>query len=525
MIHNLYARVQTWYKQHTYTHTMPNATQTDSRLENSSSFKLASLRPGRDPTLYPPHSIATLPEELLREVFLHCLPTDEFVRPRRTSAPLLLCQVCCAWRASAIATPELWASIAVGSHFDKLGRFPRVELLDLWLERAKNRPLSISFGRYGVDSELPASPVGHGPAEEELTNFFRILFGRITQWKSLRLCPRDIDAVIPAIPQSGAPLLQKLCLFLPQSIKYEDYELLYSADQNLYNIWCNSTLLDTFCLYADDIYLQNGDEDSLCKLLHIRWGQLTTLTITASQTVAQCLEFLKECPSLVDCVFHYICADDDDDDNDIFSALYPSTILCTSLKSLSLRYSGPASDIITDLLLTNTTFPALRQLTLCTLQLFSLDPFAAFISRSSCHIEDLTLHDVFINEACFLLFLELISPTLVRLCIWRGAPIPNRIPGKYISETILHRLTKDDSYSRSPVILCPKLESVDLDYRAVTARDGLFAKMVSSRFGMEQYGITALKRVVLRFGRSFDICALKQLEDEGVIEELEIIGG
>lgn len=93
-----------------------------------------------------------------------------------------------------------------------------------------------------------------------------------------------------------------------------------------------------------------------------------------------------------------------------------------------------------------------------------------------------------------------------------------------MSKTILHRLTKDDSHSRSPVILCPKLESVDLDYRAVKGSDGLFAKMVSSRFGMEQYGITALKQVVLRFGCGSDIRALKQFEDEGLIDELEIIG-
>lgn len=500
---------------------MSNAIQTVSRWENSpSSTSSSSLSPRRDPTLYPPHPLTTLPEELLREVFLHCLPTDEFIRPSRTSAPLLLCQVCGAWRASAIATPELWASISIGL----LGRFPRVELLQLWLERAKNRPLSISYGQYGVESGLPASSVGHGLAEEELTVFFCILFGRIAQWKSLRLCPREmVDVVLPAIPQSGAPLLQKLCLFLPQSIKYEDYVLLYSADQSLCDIWRNSTLLDTFSLFADDLYL-DGDEDTLCKLLHIRWGELTTLTITASQTIAQCLEFLKECPNLVDCVFHSIYADEDDDD-DFVTALYPSTILCSSLRSLSLRYSGPTSDLITDLLLTNTTIPALRRLTLYALQLFSLDPFAAFIPRSSCHIEDLTLFGVIINEPCLLLFLELISPTLVRLCIWHDAAGLNRFPVKYMTETVLHRLTRDDSYSRSPVILCPKLESVDLDYRAVTARDGLFAKMVSSRFGMEQYGITGLKRVVLRFGRRFDIYALKQLEDEGVIEELEIIGG
>ena len=498
---------------------MSNAIQTVSRsgsTPRSTRSSSSSLSP-------PPHPLTTLPEELLREVFLHCLPTVEFICPSRTSAPLLLCQVCCAWRASAIATPELWASISVGSHFDRFGRFPRVELLELWLERAKNRPLSISCGQYGVE-ELPASSIGHGLAEEEFTNFFRILFGHIAQWKSLRLCPREmVEAVLPAIPQSGAPLLQKLFLFLPQSIKYEDYVLLNSAGQSLCNIWRNSPLLDTFSLFAHDLYL-DGDEDSLCKLLHIRWGQLTALTITASRTIAQCLEFLKECPNLVDCIFYSIYADEDDD-NDIFSALYPSTILCASLTSLSLRYSGPASDFITDLLLTNTTIPALHRLTLYALQLFSLDAFAAFIPRSSCHIEDLTLCGVIIDEACLLLFLGLISPTLVRLCIWHDAARLNRFPVKYMSETILHRLTRDDSYSRSPVILCPKLESIDLDYRAVTARDGLFAKMVSSRFGMERYGITALKRVVLRFGHSFDVGALKQLEDEDVIEELEIIGG
>ncbi|KII94724.1 hypothetical protein PLICRDRAFT_78038, partial [Plicaturopsis crispa FD-325 SS-3] len=49
-----------------------------------------------------------IPPELWAEIFIHCLPHDDFVVPSERTAPLLLVQICKLWRAIATTTPRLW---------------------------------------------------------------------------------------------------------------------------------------------------------------------------------------------------------------------------------------------------------------------------------------------------------------------------------------------------------------------------------------------------------------------------------
>ncbi|KAJ6481900.1 hypothetical protein C8R45DRAFT_314288 [Mycena sanguinolenta] len=100
-----------------------------------------------------------LPYELTSEIFILCLPFCRRVRPRGNRAPLNLAGICSQWRAVALATPKLWASMsldfAVTSYDDIPGLFGDAEvepsenhsvaLMDLWLARAVGHPLSISL--------------------------------------------------------------------------------------------------------------------------------------------------------------------------------------------------------------------------------------------------------------------------------------------------------------------------------------------------------------------------------------------
>ncbi|KAK7036301.1 F-box domain-containing protein [Favolaschia claudopus] len=100
-----------------------------------------------------------LPFELISDIFTLCLPFRRRVRPHRNRAPLNLSSVCRQWRAVALGTPQLWASV----HLRFTGRYsyegianlfscsdePVQEdqsalLVDLWFSRAADRPLSIS---------------------------------------------------------------------------------------------------------------------------------------------------------------------------------------------------------------------------------------------------------------------------------------------------------------------------------------------------------------------------------------------
>ncbi|KAJ7187152.1 hypothetical protein C8R46DRAFT_1059013 [Mycena filopes] len=98
------------------------------RLDQSKSAIQRQLNSIRDP-------MGRLPLELSSEIFVQCaLPTPE--------AHTVLLGVCHAWTDIAVSTPTLWSSIDLD--------FPGVEILQLWLERTRNHPLSISLRHYGA---------------------------------------------------------------------------------------------------------------------------------------------------------------------------------------------------------------------------------------------------------------------------------------------------------------------------------------------------------------------------------------
>ncbi|KAF8208043.1 hypothetical protein K438DRAFT_1961556 [Mycena galopus ATCC 62051] len=101
-----------------------------------------------------------LPFELISKIFISCLPLRRRVRPHRNRAPLNLASICGQWRAVAIATPELWASVNLDFYGrDAYDGIPilfgsadveppedhTIDLVGLWFTRAAGQPLSISL--------------------------------------------------------------------------------------------------------------------------------------------------------------------------------------------------------------------------------------------------------------------------------------------------------------------------------------------------------------------------------------------
>ncbi|KAJ3514751.1 hypothetical protein NLJ89_g2195 [Agrocybe chaxingu] len=77
-----------------------------------------------------------LPAELWAEIFFFCLPADDFILPHPSDAPLLLCQICRAWRDIALNTPHLWASLSIR-------RPTRKTCIKSWMDRSGEVPLSL----------------------------------------------------------------------------------------------------------------------------------------------------------------------------------------------------------------------------------------------------------------------------------------------------------------------------------------------------------------------------------------------
>ncbi|KAF9462332.1 hypothetical protein BDZ94DRAFT_1166046, partial [Collybia nuda] len=98
-----------------------------------------------------------IPEELLQEIFFHCLPVDHNATMSCHDAPLLLGRVCSHWRRVSLGTPRLWSGIHIvvpvstppspNQHPSEILEQNHVifEAVDAWLGRSGDLPLSISL--------------------------------------------------------------------------------------------------------------------------------------------------------------------------------------------------------------------------------------------------------------------------------------------------------------------------------------------------------------------------------------------
>ncbi|KAJ7757589.1 hypothetical protein B0H16DRAFT_1885602 [Mycena metata] len=109
----------------------------------------ASVQRSLDGIVYP---VLTLPPEIMSNIFLHCLHLPNLDDQRRTGptpihAPLLLLQVCRAWREIALSTPHLWVFLHVD--LDRLTErlpYPEIETIVAdWFGRAGSCPLTLSL--------------------------------------------------------------------------------------------------------------------------------------------------------------------------------------------------------------------------------------------------------------------------------------------------------------------------------------------------------------------------------------------
>ncbi|KAF8896387.1 hypothetical protein BD779DRAFT_1796778 [Infundibulicybe gibba] len=90
-----------------------------------------------------PHLLNRLPTEMIREIFLRCLPTNNFIKPSRHCAPILLTQICASWRTIALSDSRLWSSLELT---DPRRLMESITFLaEMWLSRAGKAPLNISM--------------------------------------------------------------------------------------------------------------------------------------------------------------------------------------------------------------------------------------------------------------------------------------------------------------------------------------------------------------------------------------------
>ncbi|KAJ7655855.1 hypothetical protein DFH06DRAFT_1091879 [Mycena polygramma] len=181
------------------------------KLEHEKSVVQRELNAVSDP-------VARLPLEISSVIFLLSIPRG-FPMPDVDAAPMLLLNVCHAWRTIALSTPALWAAVQMTVPCSQAIRHG----LQAWLERACNRPLSISL---------------HGPGDF-LSGETDIVWQHSHQLRHLELyheweedaesMPEEVD-LLGAIP---GPLPALRTLAIHGSIDDTLTEQEYSSDQIL----------------------------------------------------------------------------------------------------------------------------------------------------------------------------------------------------------------------------------------------------------------------------------------------------
>ncbi|KAF7367731.1 hypothetical protein MSAN_00837000 [Mycena sanguinolenta] len=259
-----------------------------------------------------------VPEDVLREIFVACLPTAHNAVIDINSPPLLLGRICRRWRAVLYSTPMLWSSIHIPSlrsdwtqHHDRADFFPRLRpVIEQWLERSASYPLDVSLVAGDFDESTPDThPISL------LQNFSQRL-------RRLRF-HGDLRVLLPILRlgTESLPLLRSIHLSTLANQPFSDYP----DAVNLLRI--PSLTAISLTVMANPLALP------------FKWSQLTHLSLQCSIASPDgaldgvaALDLLRRCPNLLQC--HLVLDRSWDDLGLTYNA---SLITLPNLHTLSLR--------------------------------------------------------------------------------------------------------------------------------------------------------------------------------------------
>ncbi|KAF9483076.1 hypothetical protein BDN70DRAFT_874312 [Pholiota conissans] len=250
-----------------------------------------------------------LPDDMLREIFIACLPDGRNALMSCREAPLLLGLVCRKWRDLAYDTPALWASLhipypalvnrapSINYHNplvdDTMARVEKhYSAVKDWLGRSGACPLSISF--LCLHLEVGNVHMLQGAVE----TYVNILLDFSQRWRSLELfipAGRYLNPIAD-LPATSVPNLKHLRLTFSQSVQSQSSQ------------WSSSSLLTAPTLKTLHISFIPFCLSSVPN----KWDHLTSLTLINStpvwphgvRTVASLEEayaILNKCRRLVHC--------------------------------------------------------------------------------------------------------------------------------------------------------------------------------------------------------------------------------
>ncbi len=248
--------------------------------------------------------VRRVPPDILREVFVNCLPDDRNPTMSSDEAPVILTRVSSQWRSLALTTPRLWASLHIavpnsspvfmGSYDSQTGeRLLLSEVTDIrlaatteWIKKAGTLPLSFSIHEHD----------GYPPTDF-CKRFIQCILPYRARWKSIKLaCVTASFLAIRDLPPAELPMLQSLSLILTRP---------GSAGEE--TVWPNMPIFSAPGIRNVTL----GGIPTRISQFPFDWSQLTDLDIkgeswsTAAVTsLDEIIMTLSKCPNLISCSLH-----------------------------------------------------------------------------------------------------------------------------------------------------------------------------------------------------------------------------
>ncbi|KAJ6513020.1 hypothetical protein C8R45DRAFT_332248 [Mycena sanguinolenta] len=405
--------------------------------------------------------IRRIPPEVLGEIFVHCLSRDDpFIKAAVDCCPLLLTQISSNWRSVALATPSLWASIAV--KLTTKSCLPKLDLIKEWIARSGSWPLSFCIEEFITKDYYDEGMI----TSTAVLNLYAPHYHR---WRAIRLQYQDwrIDTGFLGLPRDVPPqTLESLHLARDfwQTAEYDQLSLMLSAPRLQNCTWVSNTEIGTF---------------------HAPFPQLTTLLLERPLVAEDFMRILCEGPKI-----------------ELYQFFVLGSAAVSNLTPLAspfvLRHNLRSLDLTADLFGPLFSQLELPSLTHISLRRFDIGPhpapvwphqeFMSLLTRSKCSLEHLGLVDVDISPDQLIDCLRHTSPSLEKLILAND----RRMRHVIINDDVLRLLTWiTPDAGTSQLSVCPRLSMVKF-WDCHSSSDGVLADMVESRWKAREGGPTKL---------------------------------
>ncbi|KAF5375912.1 hypothetical protein D9615_008199 [Tricholomella constricta] len=293
----------------------------------------------------------SLPVELCSEIFTTCFPPTWDTEG--TCSPLILGQVCTAWRNLAWSMPWLWNNVFLSSTRPTPAH---VELLEEWIARSANLPLSIHLRLKIENADVDM---------RDVTHLMDAVARCSKRWRTINF---EVPFFFPADPYVSNLIPTKFPILTSAAIQVEHV-------RTPLNLFIDAPQLQ-------DVQLIGFPRNSF----DLPWDHITRLRLNPT-TVQQCLELLGTAPNLIHCIFENITRSD---------VVNPTPILAPSLQSLEVISftHTPISELLDTLRIPNVLDLSFH----VTGNTFPHWSFISLMVRSSCVLQRLSLNAVRISE-------------------------------------------------------------------------------------------------------------------------------